>query len=178
MNDSTFEENLRSLRPSAPCPSLEQRIGESLATNSLLADEMRKHVPVSGMVRPAASSGGLARWWRDLGWALAGATAALLAFAWFSRETPASRPAPETAADVMELAQATVVPDTFEHSAASEELVATEDATEIVETDDGLARPVRYTYLERHTWANARTGARMEIEVPREEVYLRPVSLQ
>lgn len=78
----------------------------------------------------------------------------------------------------MELAQASVAPDTFEHSAASEELIATEDATEIVETDDGLARPVRYTYLERHTWANVRTGARMEIEVPREDVYLRPVSLQ
>lgn len=178
MNDSTFEENLRSLRPVVPAPTLEQRIGESLAARSPLAEEVRKHASASGVMRPTTSSGGLARWWRDLGWALAGATAALLAFAWFSRETPTSLPVQETAAGAMELAQASGAPDTFEHSAASEELVATEDATEIVETDDGLARPVRYTYLERHTWANARTGARMEIEVPREDVYLRPVSLQ
>lgn len=79
----------------------------------------------------------------------------------------------------MQLAQATPTSaDAFEHSAASEELVATEDATEIVETNDGLVRPVRYTYLERHIWANAQTGARMEIEVPREDYYLRPVSIQ
>lgn len=178
MNDSTFEETLRSLRPVAPAPTLEQRIGESLAASSTLAADARKNAPASGVMRPAINSGGLARWWRDLGWALAGATAAILTFAWFSRETSTTLPAPEAVAGAMELAQASGAPDTFEHSAASEELVATEDATEIVETDDGLVRPVRYTYLERHTWANARTGARMEIEVPREDVYLRPVFLQ
>jgi len=178
MNDSTFEESLRSLRPTAPSPTLEQHIGESLAGSTARAAEAPQGLPASGVVRSATGAGGLVRWWRDLGWAIAGATAALLALTWFSRETPTVNARPETAHGTLEMAQAASAPDTFEHSAASEELVATEDATEIVETDDGLVRPVRYTYLERHTWANARTGARMEIEVPREDVYLRPVSLQ
>ncbi|MEI9894844.1 MAG: hypothetical protein WDN28_13410 [Chthoniobacter sp.] len=47
-----------------------------------------------------------------------------------------------------------------------------------METDDGPAREVRYTYLERHAWSNPHTGARVYLEVPREDVYLLPVSLQ
>ena len=68
--------------------------------------------------------------------------------------------------------------NTFEHDETTNELVATQDSEQVVETDDGPAREVRYTYLERHAWSNPSTGARVYLEVPREDVYLIPVSLQ
>jgi hypothetical protein len=66
----------------------------------------------------------------------------------------------------------------FEHDETTHELVSTQDSDELVETNDGPAREVRYTYLERHEWSNPHTGARVYLEVPREDVYLLPVSLQ
>ena len=69
-------------------------------------------------------------------------------------------------------------PDAFEHAETTRELVSTEDSGELFETDEGPVREVRYSYLEHHAWANPRTGARVELEVPREDVFLLPVSLQ
>ena len=68
--------------------------------------------------------------------------------------------------------------NTFEHDETTHELVATQDSEQVVETDDGPAREVHYSYLERHAWSNPSTGARVYLEVPREDVYLVPVSLQ
>ena len=66
----------------------------------------------------------------------------------------------------------------FEHDETTNELVSTQGSDQLVETDDGPAREVRYTYLERHEWSNPHTGARVYLEVPREDIYLLPVSLQ
>ena len=49
---------------------------------------------------------------------------------------------------------------------------------DLIETSEGPAREVRYTYRERHEWSNPKTGARVVLEVPREDVYLLPASLQ
>ncbi len=161
MNDSDLEQNLRALRPAPPAPALEQRIAKELAGAA----------PAAGVKRRAGSGAGLSPWLRDLGWAVAGAAAAWAALAALAPVAPHVAPiAPE--------ASAPALADTFEHASATEELLATQDATELIETEDGLVRPVLYTYRERHAWANPLTGARMEIEVPREEVYLMPVSLQ
>jgi hypothetical protein len=73
---------------------------------------------------------------------------------------------------------ATVEEQAFEPTEASRELVAVNDSNELLDTADGPVREVRYTYLERLAWAHPLTGARLEIEVPREDVYLLPVSLQ
>jgi hypothetical protein len=45
---------------------------------------------------------------------------------------------------------------------------------------DDLApnRVVRYSSVERRAWADPATGARVEMEVPREDVLLVPVSFQ
>jgi hypothetical protein len=66
----------------------------------------------------------------------------------------------------------------FEPTETSHELIAVENSKELLETEDGPVREVRYTYLERLAWAHPGTGARLEVEVPREDVYLLPVSLQ
>jgi hypothetical protein len=111
---------------------------------------------------------------RDFGWACAGAAAALAVLALLpGRHTT---PAPTNTASEPVATAATT--NAFEHDETTHELVSTQGSDELVETDDGPAREVRYTYLERHEWSNPHTGARVYLEVPREDVYLLPVSLQ
>jgi hypothetical protein len=164
MNDSELEDRLRTLRPSAASPALAARIQDDLASQST-------PYPRAGVI--AAPTRASFRWrlLRDLGWACAGAAAAVAIFAVFSQRKTA--PVPTAAAT------AEVTPeDAFEHAGATQELVAEEDSEELIETADGPAREVRYSYLERHAWANRHTGARLIVEVPREDVYLMPLSLQ
>lgn len=170
MNDTEFENHLRGLlRPAAPSSDLRERIREDLAAN-----------------RPPAYSGALPRpklsflqvLLRDFGWACAGAAAALAVLALLPAKqtprTPVSVPGETPAVATTTSAQA----NTFEHDETTNELVAAQDSEQLVETNDGPAREVHYTYLERHAWSNPHTGARVYLEVPREDVYLLPVSLQ
>lgn len=168
MNDSDLETHLRALRPTPPAPALEQRIARALA------EAPPTSAPAAGVLRRPASVGRVGHWLRDLGWAAAGAAAAFAVLALLS---PRARPLAQLLTTPEPSAETAAV-NTFEHAAATEELIATQDSAEVIETEDGLVRPVRYSYRERHAWANPRTGARMEIEVPREDVYLVPVSLQ
>jgi hypothetical protein len=163
MNDSDLELRLRALAPAAPSPALKRAVAQELATAHAAA------TPARGWARP--------RWWRDAGWALAGAAAVLLAVAFVA---PAGRMPSPLAQVPVPVGTAPVVPDddTFEHTEASQELLAADDSPEVIETAEGPAREVRYSFRERHAWANPRTGARVVIEVPREDIYLLPVSLQ
>lgn len=68
--------------------------------------------------------------------------------------------------------------EAFEPAGTTSELLAADDSGPLLETPDGPVREVRYSFRERHAWTNPQTGARMEIEVPRQDVYLVPVSLQ
>jgi hypothetical protein len=111
---------------------------------------------------------------RDFGWACAGAVAALAVLALLPAKL-ARTSAPHAKS---EPSAAVATTNTFEHDDTTNELVATQDSEQVVETDGGPAREVRYTYLERHAWSNPTTGARVYLEVPREDVYLIPVSLQ
>jgi hypothetical protein len=169
MNDSELENHLRGLlRPMPASAELRTRIGEELG---------------AGAARPRAWSGRLARptrggfffvLMRDFGWACTGAAAALAVLALLP-----TKQAPAGPANAAVNASATAATgNTFEHDETTHELVSTQNSDQLVETDDGPAREVRYTYLERHEWSNPRTGARVYLEVPREDVYLLPVSLQ
>jgi len=89
---------------------------------------------------------------------------------------PLSQPTASVAANPP--AAATAEPAAFEHDETTHELVSTENSDQLIETDEGPAREVRYSYVERHAWSNPQTGARVVLEVPREDVYLVPVSLQ
>jgi hypothetical protein len=171
MNDAEIENRLRGLlRPPSPSAELRDRVREELQP------EPTKLRAYSGRLASPVKRGILHDLLRDFGWACAGAAAALAVLAampvkWTpqNKSTPsATTESPATVADA----------NTFEHDETTKELVATEDSEQLVETDDGPAREVRYTYLERHAWSNPATGARVYLEVPREDVYLVPVSLQ
>src|SRR5262249_32197498 len=130
----------------------------------------------SGRLAPPVKRGFLQVLLRDFGWACAGAAAALAVLAlWPAKLVHGSTKAPVASS---EPSAAVADGDTFEHDETTQEMVATQDSEQLVETDDGPAREVRYTYLERHAWSNPATGARVYLEVPREDVYLVPVSLQ
>lgn len=170
MNDSDLEEELRTLRPTAPSPALENRIQQELAASG-------SHGRSGALVRPNQQSL-LGRLWRDLIWAAAGATAAI-AFLSFGRDpvspvvsTPVAEPA------MTEPAFTPQVSDAFVHAGATEELVGTVNSDDLIETTDGPVREVRYTYRERHAWTNPATGARVILEVPRDDIYLQPIALQ
>lgn len=169
MNDTDFEKHLRSLlRPMPPSPELRVRIEENLETR---------------LVQPRAYAGLIPRpkhnflqvLLRDFGWACAGATAAVVACMAF---LPLKRTTPSVAAKPAETSETVTQSNTFEHDETTHELVSTENSDQLIETDDGPAREVRYTYVERQSWSNPHTGARVVLEVPREDVYLLPVSLQ
>jgi hypothetical protein len=191
MNDSELEDQLRSFAPARPSTDLARRIERQLAASS-------SPVPASGLIarspRPARAMLAL-RWLRDLGWAGAGAAIALAGAAVFSTvgktatqrsiasaRSPEPTPAVATSPQVIET---TSKPETtttdgpaFEPTETSRELVSVKNSDELLETENGTVREVRYTYLEHIAWSHPVTGARLEIEVPREDVYFLPVSLQ
>lgn len=168
MNDTEFENQLRGLlHPAAPSPDLRERIREDLGATAA-------KLPAYSGALPRPKRSFLQILLRDFGWACAGAAAALAVLTMLpSKQAPVSAPA-ETATAV----SATTPANTFEHNETTNELVAAQDSEQLIETTDGPAREVHYTYLERHAWSNPHTGARVYLEVPREDVYLLPVSLQ
>jgi hypothetical protein len=168
MNDPEFETHLRGLlRPAAPSAELRQRIRQDLQAS------VTRPAAYAGRL-PAPPRGLLHLLLRDFVWACTGAAAAVAVLAMLpSKPTPASSPSAP-----IETAAASSPADTYEHSETTNELLSTQDSDQLVETDDGPAREVRYTYLERHAWSNPSTGAEVYLEVPREDVYLLPVSLQ
>lgn len=173
MNDSDLENQLRSLAPAPPSADLAARIGRQLATAP-------SPVRTAGVItRPARVTHAL-RWLQDLGWAGVGAAVALTGVMLFTTaHQTATPPATSLAAAPPVTSSPVVTQDqAFEPAETSRELIAVNNSNELVETEDGPVREVRYTYLERLAWAHPRTGARLEIEVPREDVYLMPVSLQ
>jgi len=67
----------------------------------------------------------------------------------------------------------------FQPLETTRELVSSEEEGQVVYRNGGTPmRQVRNRYREHHSWTNPRTGARVDIEVPREDVFLKPVSLQ
>ena len=67
----------------------------------------------------------------------------------------------------------------FRPQEITRELISTEEEGQVVYRDGNTPmRQVRTRYREHHSWTNPRTGARVDIEVPREDVFLKPVSLQ
>ena len=110
------------------------------------------------------------RFFPGLGWALAGAAAAVALTATIHHfDQPAASPALSSTV--------TSVPD-FEPIEVTHDLIATEDGGFIYEDEQELARLVRYTTLEHHVWTHPLTGARLEVEIPREDIVLVPIAMQ
>lgn len=173
MNESEFEAELRALRPVTPGAALEQRIGAALraadaaerATEGQAARRLAHDFPKSN----ATLQDALREWLQRLGWALAGAAAAVAVMTLVHR--PASTGAPAVA----------------ESAPASEAVVAAGSESELLEADEtGILytegaepfRQMRFRSLERYAWTDPDTGARIEVEIPREDIVTMPVAMQ
>jgi hypothetical protein len=168
LNESELEQELRLIRPSPASAGLEEKIAAALGRRELTLAE---HTPTAAILRRGAIKRSvLGQWWQGLGWALAGAAAAVAVVALLEHResaTPSSVATAETAPA-----------STFEPTESSEELVTAEDEGLLLDSDQEPVRQVRYRSLERHVWVNPQTGARMEFEVPREDVRFVSVAMQ
>ena len=155
-NESDFENQLRALRPITPSPVLAQNIERELAPPRISAE--------------ADAPSLFERLFPGLRWALAGAAGAAAVFLVMNHlQPPVVAPAAQTVA--------TADAD-FEALEVTRDLVATEDGGLVYEDADEPARLMRYTTLERHVWTHPVTGARLEVEIPREDVVLVPIAMQ
>jgi hypothetical protein len=67
----------------------------------------------------------------------------------------------------------------FQAVETTRELISTQEEEQVLYRNGNTPmRQVHNRYREHHSWTNPRTGARVDIEVPREDVFLKPVSLQ
>lgn len=101
------------------------------------------------------------RWLAPLAWAGAGAAVAILAVITLGRPSPPASPA-----------------TAMQAPAHMREWIAA-DRPEIAFGADSLPeRRVRLMGVERHEWVDPKTGARMAVEAPQEQVIAIPVSFQ
>jgi len=167
MNESEFEKELRALSPALPTAALEERIGTELRSTAPLTvlPSLAVRAHAAGVVERRGHPWlGLLR---GLGWAAAGAAAAVLVLN--SREPSA---APIAGAPVVDVALRE------EPDASSEEFVEAADDGVVFNADAAPERQMRLTYFERHTWTNPATGAVIEFEIPREDIVRMPVAMQ
>ncbi len=157
MNDHNFEQELRVISPTSPSHGLEQRIAAELAPS------------LSGHRDPVKV--GWMEWLISrLAWSALGAAVALAVSGFFSPAVPTTPALPTVAKTKAADAPPTIIQRTAEILNASDEGI-TEDG------EQGLARQVRLTSVERRTWVEA-SGAEMIVEIPREELVLVPVAYQ
>ncbi len=157
MNEPDFENQLRALRPLAPSASLEENIARELTSPRAIATvESRGEAP-----------GFFERIFPGLRWAFAGAAgAAAVLLAMGRLQPPSVLPATQSASADFETVEVT------------RDLVAAEDGGLVYEDEDEPARLVRYTTIERHVWTHPGSGARLEVEIPREDVVIVPIAMQ
>ena len=159
MNESDLENELRALRPAAPSAALERRVANEFGALSESA---------TSRPEPARESL-LSRILRPLLWASAGAAAAVAVMA--AKAPPPGGAAPKPVAALSS-------GDAFPPPETTRELLAAEQGEVRYEAGRGPVREVRASYLEHHAWTDPRTGGRVEIAVPREDVFLQPIAMQ
>jgi negative regulator of sigma E activity len=175
MNESQFESDLRRLRPAVPSSELSERVASQLsARTDELALASRAPQRLERLSAPAVVDARPQQqfffWLRGLGWATAGACAALFAMRgteFFAPQSaaPGNPPAP-------------VAITAFQSETSSRELLEAHDEGLRYDDEQQPQRQLRLTFLERHTWTNPGTGAVLHFEVPREDVVLTPVAMQ
>lgn len=171
MNESDFENELRTLRPVTPSAALEAKIAREISTSHVIAVSATSGTLARRAEYRTAEPGMFSRMATAFGWALAGAVGAV-AVAWLAGSFDKPRQVAAPAGTV-----AAVEPD-FEPAGVTRELIAAEDGGVIYDDDQEPTRVLRYTILEHHLWSHPVTGARLEVEVPREDIVLMPVAMQ
>jgi hypothetical protein len=164
MNDSELERELRRLALRQPSSRLEDRIAHQLdptdtGLRAALADSLRAL---------------LRRIFPPIAWASAGAAVTLALVA------PAGRmPEPVTAGGApAAVSPAARTSTSFEPVAATQVILGATD--EGLDTDAGRTEPLRrlrVTSVERRTWTDA-SGAELQVEVPRQEIFLTSLAVQ
>jgi hypothetical protein len=158
MNESDFENLLRSVPPAAPHRCVEERI----------ATELNRPPVSTAAVLPQPSRPN--RFFAALGWASLGATLAVASMLTVNLvRGDTGQPIVKSPAKSTALIEA---PVEFEH-----EILEISEGGIVAESADGPARIVRYDSLERRTWTEP-SGAVMILEVPREDLVLMPISYQ
>jgi hypothetical protein len=166
MKESELEAKLGAFAPARPSPDLEERIAAALHGNIVPISAHTLPAKIAGTL-PRANENGWARLFYGIGGACAGAACAVVATTYSS---PASGSAPRPS--VKAIASAV-----FEPAASEQVLISTEN-TVVYGADNEPTQLVRYSSIERHSWTNTATGARIEVEAPREDVVLEPVNFQ
>lgn len=172
LNESELEKQLRAFKPAPPSSKLMDRLEQALEAERALSSPV---VPALEVVRRSEITveereSFLLRFFRGAGWACAGAAAAFVALAYLEPKPAPAPPQP--------LAQETPASSDFQYAEASAEVVSASDEGVVLESDTAPVRQVRYQSVERYVWRDASTGARMEFEIPREDVRLVPVAMQ
>jgi hypothetical protein len=168
MKESDLENELRSLRPARPSAVLEEKIAAQLHASPplvLAPDHARQNRAAGVLAAPHPNL-----WFgllRRLGWAAAGAAAAVLVL---TARGPSTQPEKSTPPASVALRE--------DPDASSEEFIDASDEGVVLAADATPQRQMRLTYLERHTWTNPATGAVIEFEIPREDTVWMPLALQ
>jgi hypothetical protein len=166
MNLSDFENELRNLRPSPAPGRLEDAVSAQLV-------RVPTSVPPAGKIQRGDESR-FDRILSGLCWATAGAAAAVIVTVYLGEErstSVATNTNQDSAAIPSDLTY-------FEPAESDRQLVSAEAGAVFYGEDEEPAREFRYNSLERHVWANPSTGARVEVQVPRQDIVLVPVSFQ
>jgi hypothetical protein len=168
MKESDLENELRSLRPAQPSAVLEEKIAAELHASPPLAltPSRAGQRQAAGVLAAPRTNLWLALLHR-LGWAAAGATAAVLVL---TARGPLTNPENSTPPASLALRE--------DPDASIEEFIDAADEGVVLDADATPQRQMRLTYLERHTWTNPATGTVIEFEIPREDTVWMPLAMQ
>lgn len=163
MNPSDFEEHLRAFRPAAPSAKVARVVEVELT-------QISPSCSASGVLS-APPENPLRRFLGGLCWAVGGAAAAIIIAGSVGDARHSSRDARTAAAPAGE-------PSYFEQTGTERELLWAEASDVVYDDEEQPSQVVSYSSVERYTWTNPTTGALVEVEVPRQDVVLMPVSFQ
>ncbi len=162
MNDPDFENQLRSIQPSRPTRSLEERIARDLAPAPVVSAGVIPKKSLLESLLPA------------FGWAGVGAATAVVVMLSLNL-TGAIGPQPP--APQINPAPAVTKAESAENATVRSEVVDASEEGFVDNGAQGVSRVVRYNSIERHKWTDA-SGAITLVEIPREDVVLVPASVQ
>jgi hypothetical protein len=164
MSPSDFEKHLQAFRPAAPSAKVGRVVEVELT-------QIPEGTPTSGILPASEENSRLHRLLSGFFWAAGGAAAAIIVAAGVNEVRHPSKVAAPVAAAADEASY-------FEQTETERELLSAVASDVVYDDDEQPAQVVSYSSLERYTWTNPKTGARVEVEVPRRDVVLVPLAFQ
>jgi hypothetical protein len=164
MNESDFENELRTLRPAPASKGLAERVAQAV----------QERAPTAGVLQRPPGRGSLPAILRGLAWAVGCAAAAAGVIASFRAfEQVDGGPEVEKPAVL-----ASPRPTGLQRVATSRALIEASEEEFLCDDVEEPMRRMRFVFLERHTWTDEESGAQIAVEVPREDIFVVPVAMQ